>query len=99
VHNGNCANPGPQQAPASTLLQPSILPVRFSPVDITNTSLQVGSGQVSLCPGTPTIFRSAVAGDYGRMHLDIPAITLDAYAYRINPNTMRGRPQPPPQQQ
>jgi len=96
VHSGSCANPGPQQAPASTLLQPSVLPVRFSPVDITNTSLQVGTTQVPLCPGTPTVFRSAVAGDYGRMHLDIPSITLNAYAYRINPNAMHR--QPPPQQ-
>jgi len=97
VHNGNCTVPGPQQAPASTLLQPSIIPFRFSPVDITNTSLQVGTTQVPLCPGTPTTFRSAVAGDYGRMHLDIPAITLDAYAYRMNPNAAHGRPQPQPQ--
>ena len=32
------------------------------------------------------------------MHLDIPAITLDSYALRINPNAMHGQRQPPPQQ-
>jgi len=98
VHAGSCANPSWQQGPAVTLLQPSILPVRFSPVDITNTSLKVGNTNVPLCPGIPTTFRSAVAGDYGRIHLDIPAITLDPYAFRINPKLTQ-RPQPPPQQQ
>jgi hypothetical protein len=98
VHSGNCANPGFQQAQADALLPPSILPIRFSPVDITNISLRVGQQSVPLCPGTPATFRSAVAGDYGRIHLDIPAITLDAYALRMNPNAMRGQPQPQPQQ-
>jgi hypothetical protein len=96
VHNGNCANPGLMQAPAGALLQPSVIPVRFSPVDISNTSLQVGETKVPLCPGTPATFKTAVAGEYGRMHLDIPAITLDPYALRIDPKARRG--QPPPQQ-
>jgi len=99
AHSGNCANPGPQQAQAGTLLQPSTLPVRFSPVDITNTTLKVGNTDVPLCPGTPATFRSAIAGEYGRIHLDISNITLDPYAFRVNPAAMHGPRQPPPPQQ
>jgi hypothetical protein len=98
VHNGNCGNPGPLQAPAEAALLPSaMLPAHFSPVDIVNTTLQFGETKVPLCPGSQATFRSAVAGEYGRMHLDIPAITLDAYAFRLNPNARRPQ-QPPPQQ-
>jgi hypothetical protein len=91
VHSGNCLTPGPLTAPAYGALVPSAISSHFSPVELVTTSLSVGETKVPLCPGTSTTFKPAVAGAYGRMHLDIPAITLDPYALRI---PVRPQPQP-----
>jgi hypothetical protein len=81
VHNGNCQAPGPLTAPAVGTFDPSIpFVVHFSPVEISRVSLSFGSTKVPLCPNTPTTFKTGVEGGYGRIHLDIPAITLDGYA-------------------
>jgi hypothetical protein len=97
VHNGNCQAPGPFTAPAVGTFDPSIpFLVRFSPVEIARASLTFGGTKVPLCPGTPTTFKTGVEGAYGRMHLDIPAITLDAYAAhfpgRSTPNSPGQQP-------
>lgn len=83
VHSGNCLIPGPQTAIAYGSLTPSTPGLHFSPVETAKTQLTVGETKVTLCPGTMTTFKPAVEGAYGRMHLDIPTITLDPYALRI----------------
>jgi hypothetical protein len=84
VHSGNCLTPGPQTAQAFGSLQPTIsTPFGFSPVELTKVPLSVGDSNVGLCPGALTTFTPTVAGSYGRMTLDIPAITLDTYARHI----------------
>ena len=83
VHNGDCLTPGPESATAAGVLAPSPSPFGFTPVELTATRLGLGEQRVALCPGTTTTFTSAVEGDYGRLHLDILAITLDSYAHRF----------------
>jgi hypothetical protein len=83
VHNGNCLAPGPLSAPAYGALTPTAVSFGFSPVEIARTALKIRTTAVPLCPGTRTTFTPTVAGAYGRMTADIPAITLDPYARRI----------------
>jgi hypothetical protein len=97
VHPGNCLNPGPQSAIAFGSLTPTSPTLHFSPVETAKATLALGQTKVSLCPGTPTTFKPAVEGAYGRMQLDIPSITLDPYALRIPVRQTQGPP--PPQQQ
>jgi hypothetical protein len=86
VHSGDCFTPGPQSAPAYGGLAPSNIPFGFSPIEVTRAQLTVqGSTRVPLCPGTRTTFTPTVPGTYARLHLDIPTITLDPYAGRIQP--------------
>jgi hypothetical protein len=78
-------------------MQPAIsAPFGFSPVEMTKVPLSVGDSNVGLCPGAMTTFTPTVAGSYGRMTLDIPAITLDTYARRI-PVRPATEPTPAPQ--
>jgi hypothetical protein len=83
VHDGNCLVPGPRSAPAFGYIAPTPLSFGFSPVEQDKVKLNVGESAVPLCPGATTTFTAAGGGDYGRLHLDIPAITLDAYALRM----------------
>jgi hypothetical protein len=95
VHNGSCQAPGPYTAPASGGFEPSIpWPIYFSPVEIARTSLSVGENKVPLCPGIPVTFKTATEGAYGRMHLDIPSITLDSYAIPAPTRPAQNAPQP-----
>jgi hypothetical protein len=96
VHNGNCLTPGPLSAPAYAALQPSAVAFGFSPVEIARTELKIRTTAVSLCPGTRTTFTPTVSGAYGRMTLDIPAITLDPYARRIPVKPIGETPTPAP---
>jgi len=96
VHNGNCLTPGFLSAQAFGGLPPTLTPFGFSPVEIAQTGLSIRATKVPLCPGTRTAFTPAVEGGYGRVHLDIPAITLDPYARRI-PVRPVGEPTPVPQ--
>jgi hypothetical protein len=95
VTNGNCQVPGPQSGSAFGLLTlPSSL-LYFSPVDMSTTQLTVGNTKVPLCPGTRITVTPSVDGAYGRLTLDVPAITLDRYAIRIQPQRPeQGQPQP-----
>jgi hypothetical protein len=95
VTNGNCLTPGPQTARAIGLLTPPPSLVSFSPVDMVNTSLKVGGAAVPLCPGTRITVTPSVDGAYGRLTLDIPSITLDPYAIRIQ-DERQPQPQPNP---
>jgi hypothetical protein len=93
VHNGNCLTPGPLSAPAYAALQPTAVAFGFSPVEIAHTDLKLRTTSVALCPGTRTTFTPTVSGAYGRMTLDIPAITIDPYTRRI-PVRPVGEPTP-----
>jgi hypothetical protein len=86
VHNGDCMTPGTDTAPAVGGLPPSTFPFGFSPIEVTHTQLSIPDNRkVALCPGTRTTFTPTVPGDYARLKLDIPSITLDPYAARIQP--------------
>jgi len=93
VTNGNCLVPGPQSGPAFGLLSPPFSLLSFSPVQMVSIPLHVGATKVSLCPGTRITVTPTVEGAYGRMSLDIPSITLDPYAVRIQAKTA-SPPQP-----
>jgi hypothetical protein len=83
VHNGNCLAPGPLSATAHGALQPTAVSFGISPVEIAHVDLRLRETSVALCPGTLTTFTPTVEGSYGRMTLEVPAITLDPYARRI----------------
>jgi hypothetical protein len=97
VHDGTCEAPGQRSAQAFGALEPSSNPMAFSPIEKTDTQLGFGTAKVPLCPGTRITVTPAVEGAYGRMTLDVPSITLDPYAARLQDRN--AAPQPPPQQQ
>jgi len=99
VTNGNCLTPGPLTARATGFITPDIAPVYFSPVEINHTQLKIRDHNVSLCPGTRITITPSVEGAYGRMSLDIPSITLDAYAIHIPTKATASTPQPQPEEQ
>jgi hypothetical protein len=95
IHDGDCQAPGQLSATAYGTQAPSpTLPFGFTPVEFDHTSLSAGQTKVPLCPGTRTTFTTAEGGDYGRIHLDIPTITLDPYALRIPVKTAHTPAQP-----
>jgi hypothetical protein len=84
IHNGDCQAPGPLSATVyGTQTASASIPFGFTPVEFDHTALSVGQNKAPLCPGTRTTFTTAEEGAYGRIHLDIPSITLDAYALRV----------------
>jgi ABC-2 family transporter protein len=96
VHDGTCQQPGQQTGTAFGHLPASSGGLHLSSVATAQIPLSVGEYKVEVCPGTPVTFHEAVEGAYGRMHLDIPAITLDSYAMRIAPRQGRTVQQAPP---
>jgi hypothetical protein len=81
VTNGNCLTPGPRHAIARGFVPPASSV--FDPVAISTVQLNVGEEKVSVCPGTSATFIEEVPGKYARLNFDIPSITLDNYAMRL----------------
>jgi len=97
VHNGDCQAPGQLTAMAFGHLPAATPSLHYSSVSTAQVQFGFGNNKVEICPGTPVTFHPGVEGAYGRMHFDIPSITLDSYAVRIP--TRSGRPvqqAPPP---
>jgi hypothetical protein len=93
VHDGDCQTPGQRSATAFGVLEPSpTTSFGFAPVELGSAELNLGQSKVPLCPGTRTTFTQPQEGGYGRLHLDVPAITLDAYARRISPQSAGAPP-------
>jgi hypothetical protein len=95
VHEGGCLMPGPRSAVAHGALPPTVDALAFSPVDLVKGQVGLGESKLPICPGTPVTFTPSVEGKYGRLKIDIPAITLDGYAQRIPVGPVAGsRPAP-----
>jgi len=96
VHDGTCQAPGQQTGMAFGHLPASTGSLHFSSVAVAQVQFNVGETRIELCPGTPVTFHEAAEGAYGRMHLDVPSITLDSYALHIPPRSGRPAQQAPP---